>query len=128
MLVFLKKHALTKIKPCVIDRLIASAITIFSVITIGCTPEKVTNVDALNGYWEIKSVRQADGTEKTYNFNKLIDFFEIKDSIGLRKKVQPTLNGRFKTAGKPERFVLRIENKAIRLHYKTNLMLSLIHI
>jgi len=52
-------------------------------------------IKQINGYWEIERVVLKNGTEKKYNFNKSIDFFEIKDSLGIRKKLQPKLDGGF---------------------------------
>ncbi|MBQ0735626.1 lipocalin family protein [Aquimarina celericrescens] len=75
----------------------------------------------INGYWEIERVVLSDGTEKKYNFNQSIDFFEVKDSLGIRKKVQPKLDGSFVTSKDSEIFTLKIENDSLRMYYKTAL-------
>ncbi len=73
----------------------------------------------LNGYWEIERVVLPDGTEKKYNFNQSIDFFEVNDSIGIRKKVQPKLDGSFIITQDNKVFILKIENDSLRMRYKT---------
>lgn len=80
-----------------------------------------TYVQYLDGYWEIKKVELSDGSKKEYRFNQNIDFFEVKDSIGIRKKVQPKLDGTFITSNDSETFTLKIENDSLRLYYKTSL-------
>ncbi|GAA4276329.1 lipocalin family protein [Aquimarina mytili] len=82
-------------------------------------PESFTK--HINGYWEIERVLLSNGIEKEYTFNQSIDFFEIKDSIGIRKKVQPRLDGSFITSNDSEVFTLKIENDSLRMHYKTSL-------
>ncbi|WP_148639386.1 lipocalin family protein [Aquimarina longa] len=82
-------------------------------------PEKYTQY--LNGYWEIKTVILADGSKKQYRFNQNIDFIEIKDSTGIRKKVQPKLDNSFITTNDSELFTLKIEDDSLRLYYKTSL-------
>jgi len=75
----------------------------------------------MNGYWEIEYVILKDGTKKTYTFNQSIDFFEAKDTLGIRKKMQPRLNGTFITTNDRELFKLKIENDSLRMYYKTPL-------
>ncbi len=86
--------------------------------TYNVTYEDIKN---LNGYWEIAYVVLPDGTQKQYNFNKSIDFFEIKDSLGIRKKVQPQLNGNFIVTNDSEVFSLKTENDSIRMYYRTKI-------
>ncbi len=89
---------------------------------VSCSnPNPETYKPYINGYWEIERVVLSDGTTKEYNFNKSVDFFEIKDTIGIRKKVQPRLNGSFIITKDSEVFTLRIENDSLRMYYKTPL-------
>ncbi|WP_108868743.1 lipocalin family protein [Aquimarina aquimarini] len=74
----------------------------------------------LNGYWEIKKVIMPNGNEKEYKFNQNIDFFQINDTSGIRKKVRPKFDGSFTTTGTSETFTLRIKNDSLRLYYKTS--------
>lgn len=78
-------------------------------------------IQYLNGYWEIKKVILSDGSKKEYKFNQSIDFFKIKDSTGIRKKVQPKLDGSFTANNDYEFFTLKIEDDSLRLYYKTTL-------
>ncbi len=75
----------------------------------------------INGYWEIERVVLPDGTKKEYNFNQSVDFFEVKDSIGIRKKVQPKLDGSFIVTKDSELFTLEVQNDSLRMYYKTPL-------
>lgn len=52
----------------------------------------------LQGYWEIRKVAFSDGGEKTYTANTSIDYFEWNGRSGYRKKVQPTLDGKYLTS------------------------------
>ncbi len=79
-------------------------------------------IQHINGYWEIKKVQLKDGSEKEYNFNQSIDFFEVNDSVGIRKKVQPKLDGGFIITKDSETFSLAIKNDSLRIHYKTSLV------
>ena len=96
-------------------------ITICTVI-ISCKRENPKNyIRYLNGYWEIEKVILSFGAIREYSYNQNIDFFEVKDSIGIRKKVQPKLDGSFITTKDNEFFVLKIENDSLRLYYNTTL-------
>ncbi|WP_109300427.1 lipocalin family protein [Aquimarina sp. AU474] len=75
----------------------------------------------ITGYWEIERVLLSDGSEKEYTFNQSIDFFEVNDSVGIRKKVQPRLNGSFIVTKDSETFLLKVEDDSLRIHYKTPL-------
>ncbi|GGX23303.1 lipocalin family protein [Aquimarina muelleri] len=78
-------------------------------------------IQHLNGYWEIKKVILPNGSEKDYNFSQSIDFIEITNYTGIRKKVQPRLDGSFITNNDSESFILIIDEDSLRLHYKTTL-------
>jgi len=87
---------------------------------ISCAkPNPQEQIKHISGYWEIERVVTQDGSQKKYNFNASIDFFEIKDSIGIRKKVQPKLDGSFITTNDSKTFTLKIENDSLRMFYST---------
>ncbi len=95
---------------------------ILLLFTVSCSrPNPENYIQFIHGYWEIDKVVLSDGTKKEYNFNQSIDFFDIKDSIGLRKKVQPKLDGSFIVTKHSERFVIKIENDSLRMYYRTSL-------
>ncbi|MEZ4968996.1 MAG: hypothetical protein R2814_04920 [Flavobacteriaceae bacterium] len=75
----------------------------------------------LNGYWEIEKVTFPDGSKKDYVVNTSIDYIEVKDKEGFRKKVQPNFNGTYITSNDAELFAI-YENKGVfTLNYKTEL-------
>ncbi|WP_241507249.1 lipocalin-like domain-containing protein [Aquimarina sediminis] len=89
---------------------------------ISCTKTDPKNyIEYLDGYWEIKRVVMLDGSEKEYKFNMIIDFLEINDSTGIRKKVKPKFDGNYTITNNSEAFTLKIENDSLRLYYKTPL-------
>ncbi|RZS93262.1 lipocalin family protein [Aquimarina brevivitae] len=75
----------------------------------------------LEGYWEITKVQTQDGEHKSYTYNQTIDFITLQDSIGIRKKLQPQLNGTFITSTDQESFTVEQKNDSIYLHYTTPL-------
>ena len=69
------------------------SLIIFSCIIYSC--DQVNNINYLNGYWEINSVTYKGKELKDYPFSNTIDYFEIKDNQGFRKKVKPRIDGNF---------------------------------
>lgn len=53
----------------------------------------------LNGYWEISEVVFSDGTKKSYTVNPTVDFIQLDNNEGFRKKMQPKFDGTYKTSG-----------------------------
>ncbi|WP_298312972.1 lipocalin family protein [uncultured Aquimarina sp.] len=93
-----------------------------ALLLVSCSkPNPETFIKHIDGYWEIEKVITSDGLEKQYNFNQSIDFFEVTNMTGIRKKVQPQLNGNFIATRDSETFTLVIENDSLRMHYKTPL-------
>ncbi|PKA83792.1 hypothetical protein ATE92_1958 [Ulvibacter sp. MAR_2010_11] len=76
-------------------------------------------IQYLDGYWEIKSVTQPDGTKKDFGISTLIDFMEVTGDSGVRKKVAPRLDGSFAANASAEKFSLKIEDDSLRLYYTT---------
>jgi hypothetical protein len=56
---------------------------------------ELADLEKLNGYWEITYVDLAEGGKKEYKVNELVDFFELKNLKGFRKKVYPQLDGKY---------------------------------
>src|SRR6187402_2423204 len=73
------------------------AVVLFIVLTLSACQQKIKESDiaGLNGYWEIEKVVLADGTEKDYKINETIDYLQIKNDSGFRKKVTPQFNGKY---------------------------------
>tara|TARA_R110000850_G_scaffold277086_1_gene422404 strand:+ start:139398 stop:139838 length:441 start_codon:yes stop_codon:yes gene_type:complete len=89
-------------------------------VTFSC---KQTNheeqLSHINGYWEIEEVIMPDGEKKDYTINTLIDFIQISDSTGFRKKVAPQLDGSFKITDDSEKIEVKIEDDKVQLYYTT---------
>jgi hypothetical protein len=77
------------------------------------------DIEKLNGYWEIVQAQNPYGKSVIYSVNTQVDYFEIEDSIGFRKKMKPDLNGNYTTSKALEKFRCYIENDSIKLNYKT---------
>ena len=62
-------------------------ILIVSTLVVSCkqqSPEE--QLKNLSGYWEIKSVEFPNGEEKNYSISTTIDYIQIEDTAGIRKK------------------------------------------
>ena len=95
-------------------------IILLVVLTIGCSKNPENYIEHINGYWEIEKVILPDGSEKNYTYNATIDFFNINDSLtGFRKKLKPTLDGKFTASIDAEILKLVIENDSLNVYYST---------
>ena len=90
-------------------------------INLSCK-QNITNNDLknLNGYWEIEYVILPDGSQKEYKMNQIIDYFELKDSLGFRKKVSPQLNGTYLVDDVSERIKIITSDDKKSIQYVTN--------
>lgn len=75
----------------------------------------------LNGYWEIEKVRLANGQIKEYKVNTTVDYIEVKDMAGYRKKVYPKFDGSFDTSNDAEYFTIIMQQDRSEIHYKSEL-------
>ncbi len=89
-------------------------------IFVGCKQE-ITNKDILkiNGYWEIENVILEDGKKKDYKVNQTVDYFQLKDKKGFRKKVMPQLNGTYLINNVKEDITISEENDCFYINYST---------
>lgn len=91
----------------------------YCILFLSCSKtDPIKDITLINGYWEIEKVILSDGNEKHYNFNQTIDFFELEDSIGIRKKLQPQLDGTFIKSRDSEKFLLKMEQDSLRIYYQ----------
>ncbi len=96
------------------------ALLILSVVLFSCQNENPPIVlNHLNGYWEIVQAQNPYGKNVIYSINTQVDYFEIKDSLGFRKKLKPDLSGNYKTTKALEEFKIITENDSLKIHYKT---------
>lgn len=93
---------------------------LFAFILSGCSKTNpITYKTYISGYWEIDNVVTTNGEKKEYKYNPSIDFYEINDTTGIKKRVYPKLDGRASTTSKGELFSIKVSNDSLRLHYKT---------
>lgn len=97
----------------------------FFILTAGCTKNSLENVSHLNGYWEIYQVKNNNKLVKEFTVNTTVDYFEINDSLsGFRKKVSPTLDGKFLVNEDLIEFTLKAENDSLNIYYLQNGILT----
>lgn len=99
-----------------------SQIVLFALclIMFSCNNQPSTiELSAINGYWEITSVKTAEGKLIEYSFNETVDFIQLKDSTGVRTKVKPQLDGTFIATNDAEGFKVSAENDQLTLKYRT---------
>jgi len=72
----------------------------------------------LNGYWEISEVEFPDGSIKEYGMNTSIDFIQLKEDKGYRKKMKPQFDGTYDTSKDVENFEVSNINETFTLRYK----------
>ena len=79
-----------------------------------------SDLQNLNGYWEIEKVELPDGDKKEYKVNETIDFFKITDKKGFRSKVMPQIDGTYLTNDLKEDVVVVLKDGYSTIQYKTN--------
>ena len=90
---------------------------IFISLNFSCFEKQVIDISLLNGYWEIQSVKQDNKLLKTYPFSGIIDYFEIENEKGLRKKVMPKIDGKFEASLHKIDFNISQKNGKTTLEY-----------
>ena len=90
---------------------------IFISLYFSCFEKQVIDISLLNGYWEIQSVKQDNKLLKTYPFSGIIDYFEIENEKGLRKKVMPKIDGKFEASLHKIDFNISQKNGKTTLEY-----------
>nr|WP_297783528.1 hypothetical protein [uncultured Allomuricauda sp.] len=85
------------------------------------SPVKEKDLHYLNGYWEISEVEFPDGSIKQYGMNPSIDFIQLKEGKGYRKKMKPQFDGTYDTSKDVEGFTVSKVNETIILQYATAL-------
>ena len=92
------------------------------ILFVSCQEKKteVYDVNLLNGYWEIEEVTMDNGTKKEFKMNETIDFFEVKNDSGFRKKVTPQLNGTYLINNVDEKIKIEKTEEGTFIHYQTD--------
>lgn len=96
-------------------------IVLFVLMAVACQ-KKISAADysKLNGYWEIEKVILPNGDEKDYGINATIDYFEVKDTVGFRKKVMPQLDGSYRANDLSEKLSIHNRDGKTFISYSTN--------
>jgi hypothetical protein len=81
---------------------------------------KESDIQNLNGYWEIEKVVLPNGEEKEYKTNETFDFFQLKDKEGTRKKGIQQFDGTFLTNDVAENFTIEFKDGHCSVNYKTD--------
>jgi hypothetical protein len=94
---------------------------IFLVLFLNSCGGRVSQSDLtkLNGYWEISKVEMPDGSTKDYSINPTVDYLEIKDKKGFRKKVAPQYDGTYLINDHVETLKVVQEDDVFIIEYKT---------
>lgn len=96
-------------------------ILLVSLSCISCNKNPETFIPYLKGYWEIKQVEKNGEVVKKYNISTTVDYFKVNDDLtGFRKKVMPSLGGKFTVTDDKSPFVLKIESNKLNIHYTVN--------
>ena len=98
------------------------ALAFFLFLVLGCNQRPEDELQHLNGYWEIVSVRSNNSVTKAYKYNTTIDYIYTDGKKGFRKKLQPGINNAYKTSNDAEALEVKIENDSLNLYYNTPLM------
>jgi hypothetical protein len=72
----------------------------------------------LNGYWEIIEVEFSNGQKKSYKVNPSIDYIELKEMKGYKKKVQPKFDGTYNISNDTEPFTIIEKDGVFMFTYK----------
>ena len=99
---------------------ILSLFTVF--ILTSCQEKKaeIFDVNLLNGYWEIEKVTMADCIKKEYKMSETVDFFEVKNDSGFRKKVKTQLDGTYLVNDSEEEIKIEKSAEGTFISYKTD--------
>ncbi len=96
------------------------SLLLITLLLISCHSNvKKEDLAKLNGYWEIKTVVQANGDKKDYKINETIDYFEAKNNSGFRQKVMPQFDGKYKTNGIQEIIKIIAKDNDFYIEYRT---------
>lgn len=92
---------------------------IFSLFS--CSENPQSYIQYLEGYWEITDVSKNNKSVKSYTISTSVDYFKVNDDLtGFRKKVAPSLDGKFTVTQHESPFVLKVENNELLIYYTVN--------
>lgn len=94
---------------------------VLSLFFVSCK-QTITNQDIskINGYWEIEKVLLKDGEKKDYKINETVDYFQVSNNKGFRKKVMPQLDGTYRTNDVVEAVTISSKDGNFYINYSTS--------
>ena len=84
-----------------------------------CEKDPKEHLANLNGYWEIEKVEFSKDSIRDFKISEIVEYIEIKDRTGFRRKVKPQFGGSYIPAGEAERISIEIDNEELVLNYST---------
>ncbi len=85
-----------------------------------CNNAPNDQLEHINGYWGIEKVEFTKDSIRDFKINEIVDYIEIKDSVGFRIKVKPQFDGTYIPAGEPEDIRVKMEEEKVALYYSTS--------
>ncbi len=65
-------------------------------VNLGCSQKvDISQINNINGYWQITKAINTNGDKKDYPINEVYDYYEIKNKTGFHKKVTWQPDGTF---------------------------------
>lgn len=93
----------------------------FGLSSCNSKPQPAINLNALSGYWQISMVKDLNNNTKNYGLAQAIDYFELHQDKGFRKKVYPKFDGSYQTNKDALPFtVLKTTNGDLFLNFNNN--------
>ena len=97
-----------------------SIILCILILCLGCKNQiNSSDTDLLNGYWNIEYITHKNETFYPKGATKLLDFYEVSEREGVRKKVQPQLDNKFLVTEDLNNFKIIFKDKNCYLSFKT---------
>ena len=97
-----------------------SLLIIMMLIFTGCKDTiKPANLNKLNGYWKIDFITHKNETFHPKGAAKLVDFYEISNQNGVRKKVQPKFDNKFSVTEDLNNFKIVFEGYNCFMKFET---------
>ncbi len=81
---------------------------------------QTSDIQKINGYWEIEKVVLPNSDDKDYKVNETIDFFKLEKNVGFRKKVTPQLNGKYLVNDYSEKIKVVVIDDKTYIQYTTD--------
>jgi hypothetical protein len=81
---------------------------------------QTSELQKINGYWEIEKVVLPNSDDKDYKVNETIDFFKLEKNEGFRKKVTPQLDGKYLVNDFSEKIKIVVIDDKTYIEYSTD--------